>query len=201
MYVWYHYSLHDFLAYGVFAAWCVHGKYPYPICKEAMRFIWLLKGGKFSSFDKHRQFLPPTHPFRQDIKNFTKGVIVTEEAPQMRTSAKVHAQIDALVLNNSKGHHFEGYGEQHMWTHKSGLTRLPCYDDLLLPHNIDVMHTEKNIAEALWATLMDTDKTKDNIKARVDLATLCNRPKQEMKPPTRGKNWTKPEVNFVLKNP
>jgi hypothetical protein len=30
-----------------------------------------------------------------------------------------------------------------MWTHKSGLTRLPYYDDLLLPHNIDVMHTEK----------------------------------------------------------
>jgi hypothetical protein len=40
-----------------------------------------------------------------------------------------------------------GYGEQHMWTHKSGLTRLPYYDDLLLPHNIDVMHTEKNVAE------------------------------------------------------
>ena len=34
-----------------------------------------------------------------------------------------------------------------MWTHKSGLTRLPYFDDLLLPHNIDVMHTEKNIAE------------------------------------------------------
>jgi hypothetical protein len=34
-----------------------------------------------------------------------------------------------------------GYGEQHMWTHKSGSTRLPYYDDMLLPHNIDVMHT------------------------------------------------------------
>jgi hypothetical protein len=54
MYVWYHYSLHDFLVYGVFAAWCVHGKYPCSICKEAVRFIWLLKGDKFSSFDKHR---------------------------------------------------------------------------------------------------------------------------------------------------
>jgi hypothetical protein len=37
----------------------------------------------------------------------------------------------------------------YMWTHKSGLTRLPCHDDLLLPHNIDVMHTEKNVVEAL----------------------------------------------------
>jgi hypothetical protein len=36
-----------------------------------------------------------------------------------------------------------GYGEEHMWTHKSGLMRLPYFDDLLLPHNIDVMHTKK----------------------------------------------------------
>jgi hypothetical protein len=41
MYVWYHYSLHDFLAYGIFSAWCVHGKFPCPICKECLRFIWL----------------------------------------------------------------------------------------------------------------------------------------------------------------
>ena len=74
-----------------------------------------------------------------------------------------------------------------MWTHKSGLTRLPYFDDLLLPHNIDVMHTEKNIAVALWATLMDTDKSKDNPKARVDLATLCDRPNLEMQPPATGK--------------
>jgi hypothetical protein len=39
MHVWYHYSLHDFLAYGLFTAWCVHGKFPCPICKEAVRFI------------------------------------------------------------------------------------------------------------------------------------------------------------------
>jgi hypothetical protein len=54
MHVWYHYSLHDFLAYGIFCAWCVHRKFPCPICKERLRFIWLQKGGKYSSFDKHR---------------------------------------------------------------------------------------------------------------------------------------------------
>ena len=110
---------------------------------------------------------------------------MTNPAPRMMTGAEVHAQIDALVANQEGG--FVGYGEQHMWTHKSGLTRLPYFDDLLLPHNIDVMHTEKNIAEALWATLMDTEKSKDNPKARVDLATLYDRPNQEMQPPSRGK--------------
>jgi hypothetical protein len=101
------------------------------------------------------------------------------------------------VANTEGG--FVGYGEQHMWTHKSGLTRLPYYDDMLLPHNIDVMHTEKNVAEALWAIVMDIpDKSKDNIKARVDLAALCDRPNQEMKPSSGGKTWRRPKADFVL---
>jgi hypothetical protein len=115
----------------------------------------------------------------------------------LKTGAKVHAKIDALMPNEEGG--FVGYGEQHMWTHKSGLTRLPYFDDLLLPYNIDVMHTKKNIADALWATLMDTDKSKDNPKARVDLATFCDRPEQNMRPPANGKNWERPKADFVLK--
>jgi hypothetical protein len=86
-----------------------------------------------------------------------------------------------------------------MWTHKSSLTRLLYYDDLLLPHNIDVMHTEKNVTEALWETIMDIpDKSKDNLKARVDLATLCDRTNQEMKPPSGGKTWRWPKADFIL---
>ena len=198
MHVWYHYSLHDFLAYGLFCGWCVHEKFPCPICKAGVRFTWLKSGGKFSSFDQHRQFLPLDHPFRRDIKNFTKGVEVTDPAPQMMTAAEIRAEIEALKVDKEKGR-FDGYGQYHMWTHKSGLTRLPYFNDLLLPHNIDLMHTEKNIAEALWGTLMDTEKSKDNVKARVDLAALCDRPKQVMKTPAPGKKWKRTSVDFVLK--
>jgi hypothetical protein len=45
------------------------------------------------------------------------------------------------------------------------------------------------------------DKTKDNIKAIVDLATLCDRPKQEMKPPRGSNTWRKPKADFVLTRP
>jgi hypothetical protein len=76
-----------------------------------------------------------------------KGVTVTDPKPHMKSGAEVCAQIDALMPNEGGG--FVGYGEEHMWTHKSGLMRLAYFDDLLLPHNIDVMHTKKNIAEAL----------------------------------------------------
>ena len=41
-------------------------------------------------------------------------------------------------------------------------------EGLLLPHNIDMMHSEKNIAEALFRTIMDiAEKTKDNVKANI----------------------------------
>jgi hypothetical protein len=40
------YSMHDLPAYGLFRVWCVHGKFTCPVCKEALRFIWLKNGGK-----------------------------------------------------------------------------------------------------------------------------------------------------------
>jgi hypothetical protein len=54
-------------------------------------------------------------------------------------------------------------------------------------HNIDVMHQESNVVEALIHTCMHFEKTKDNLKARRDLAMLCDRPTQVLndngKPP------------------
>jgi hypothetical protein len=42
------------------------------------------------------------------------------------------------------------------------------------------------------------DKSKDNVNARVDLAALCDRTNQEMKPPSGGKTWRRPKPNFIL---
>jgi hypothetical protein len=119
-----------------------------------------------------------TMHFWLDIKNFMKDVVVIDRPPAMMTGVEVCQQIDGLVVNLGG---FVGYGEQHMWTHKSALTRLPYCDDLLLPHNIDVMHTQKNITEKIWATIMDIpDKSKDNIKARVYLSAFCEtKPRDE----------------------
>ena len=39
MYVWYHYSLHDLPAYGIFCGWCTHGKFSCPTCKATLQFI------------------------------------------------------------------------------------------------------------------------------------------------------------------
>jgi hypothetical protein len=63
-----------------------------------------------------------------------------------------------------------------------------------------MMHTEKNVAEELWVTIMDIPKkSKDNVKARADQEMLCDRPKLVIPKPVPGKTWKRPKVDFVLK--
>ncbi|XP_050233461.1 uncharacterized protein LOC126681949 [Mercurialis annua] len=59
------------------------------------------------------------------------------------------------------------------WKKKSVFFQLPYWKTLLLRHNLDVMHIEKNICESLLNTLMNVDgKTKDNVNARLDLEDM-----------------------------
>jgi hypothetical protein len=62
-YLW---SIHDYLAYGKFAGWCVHGRLNYPICMDDTDAFTLQHGKKVSFFDCHRRFLPSNHSFRND---------------------------------------------------------------------------------------------------------------------------------------
>jgi hypothetical protein len=159
-------------------------------------FFWLKKGGKYSYFDEHRKFLEANHKYRSDTKNFKKGAVVHTPRPHLPTGKDTKAELEAIVLNTD-GKYFVGYGETHQWTHIPCLWKLAYFEDLELPHNIDVMHTEKNISEALWSTIMDTEKTKDNIKARIDQQELCDRPNLDPQPPdVKGPRWTKRKALF-----
>ena len=182
MYVWYHTSLHDLPARALFCGWCTHGKWPCPQCRQAVTFFWLNKGGKYSCFDEARQFLERRHGYRSDVKSFKKGRVVRGPKPILKTGTEIKAELDALQPSPD-GNGFLGYGETHQWTHKPCLWKLPYFEFLELPHNIDVMHTEKNISEAIWSTIVDTEKTKDNIKARIDQEMWCDRPELNMQPP------------------
>ena len=77
---------------------------------------------------------------------------------------------------------FKGFNSEHASTQKTCLWDLPYFTDLLLPHNFDMMHNEKNIGEAIFGTLFGIDgKTKDNPKARVDQEILWHRQLQNMR--------------------
>jgi len=59
------------------------------------------------------------------------------------------------------------------------------------------MHIEKNMFENIFNTVMDMrGKTKDNIKARLDIALFCNRKNMELV--CDGSRVVKPRVSFVL---
>jgi hypothetical protein len=59
------------------------------------------------------------------------------------------------------------------------------------------MHIEKNVFENIFNAVMDVKgKTKDNIKARLDLVLFCNRKNMELV--CDGSRVAKPRASFVL---
>jgi hypothetical protein len=90
--------------------------------------------------------------------------------------------LDKLMTDPKRPWYFEGYGKTHNWTHKCALWELPYMPALILMHNIDVLHQERNMGESIISTCMSfSSKTKDNMKDRKDLAELCKYPSLELK--------------------
>ena len=64
-------------------------------------------------------------------------------------------------------------GHVRIWSRVVSLWNLPYWEKLKLRHNLDVMHIEKNICESLIGTILNIiGKTKDTVKARLDLKDL-----------------------------
>jgi hypothetical protein len=94
---------------------------------------------------------------------------------------------------------FKGYSENHNWTHKSYLWELSYTKALILPHNIDLMHQERNIAESIMSMCLDvTSFMNGNMNASKDLAALCDHPSLEAKPNAMGK-LSRPNFPYCLK--
>jgi hypothetical protein len=190
-YLW---SVHDFKAYNIFSRWCCNGLLTCPLCMKEASCFRLKFGGKISYFDCHRCFLPLDHEFRLDSDTFKKGNIILEGPPRCLSGLEIADMLNNLVLNK-EGNEFVGYGNNHNWTHKCALWELPYAKALIFMYNIDVMHQERNVGESILSTCMSfTDKTKDNHKARIDLALLCNRPTLELK-----SHGDKPRAPFCFK--
>jgi hypothetical protein len=81
---------------------------------------------------------------------------------------------DLKELENGE---FEGYDEEHNWTHKSCLWNQSYANTLLLPHNIDLMHQKRNGVESVISMCFYvTGFTKDNLNTKKDLTSLCDSP-------------------------
>ena len=66
-----------------------------------------------------------------------------------------------------------GEANQSAWKKRSIFFSLPYWKDHKLRHNLNVMHIEKNVMENILGTVLNLkDWTKDNYKARLDLADM-----------------------------
>jgi hypothetical protein len=135
-YLW---SIHDFMAYGIFARWSVHGRLTCPICGSDTDCFCLTTGGKISYFEHHQRWLPPKHHFRMQKDSFRKDIVIKKGPPKRLSGPEIAENLSKLVLNR-EGNGYEGYGVEHNWTHIWALWELPYAQALILMPNIDVMH-------------------------------------------------------------
>jgi hypothetical protein len=126
-----------------------------------------------------------SHEFRGDKESFQKGKSVRKGPPKRKFRVDIVKMLGELKESHNGG--FEGYDEKHNWTHKSYLWELPYAKALILPHNIDLMHQERNVAKSIISMCFDiTDFSKDNMNARLDLAALFKHPPLEHKTNAKG---------------
>jgi hypothetical protein len=149
-YLW---LIHDYLAYGKFTGWCVHGRLNCPVCIYESDAFRLQHGRKIGLFDCHWRFLPFSHEFRGDKESFKKGKSGRKGPPKWKLGADVVKMLNELKESQDGG--FEGYGEKHNWTHKSCLCELPYAKALILSHNIDLMHQERDVVKSIISMCFD----------------------------------------------
>ncbi|KAL3638393.1 hypothetical protein CASFOL_017764 [Castilleja foliolosa] len=165
-------TINDFPAYGDLSGWSTKG---YMACPACNKDTYSVKLRNKICYMGHRRSLPKDHPWRKDRKHFN-GKREDAEAPISLTGEDVLSQLEKLPTRIPGKHSNKNRkrGEEELnWTKRSILFELPYWSKLKLRHNLDVMHTEKNICESILGTLMNVEgKTKDTVKARLDLEDM-----------------------------
>lgn len=82
-----------------------------------------------------------------------------------------------LAEKVQKEMHMPMYQSGHINGRKEAYFELLHWGSLLILHNIDMMHVEKNVYEKMISMLLGIgEKTKDNVKTRLDMKALGIRP-------------------------
>ncbi|XP_051140311.1 uncharacterized protein LOC127257857 [Andrographis paniculata] len=177
-------TIGDLPAYSMMSGWGTSGKTACPICQDQTTAFTLPEGRKQSWFDTHRKFLPSDHPYRSDRKRFKKEEVERMPPPHIKSGVEQIREIDQYGFlkvtepdaeeRNTELSHVCG------WRKRSIFWDLPYWSSLLIRHNIDVMHVEKNVFENVFNTIMDVKgKTKDNARARADMTRFCDKKELE----------------------
>lgn len=163
-----------------------------------------LKHGHKACYMGHRRFLPLNHKFRHEAKAFD-GTKELREAPTPISGYDVSEQTKDLhivfgKLEEKKRAKKRRRGDEEIkpkWNKRSCFFQLPYWETLLIRHNLDVMHIEKNVFDNILNTLLNVDKkSKDGLNARLDLQTMGIRP--DLHPIAQGNKTYLPPAIFTM---
>ncbi|XP_020082200.1 uncharacterized protein LOC109705831 isoform X1 [Ananas comosus] len=193
-------TINDFPAYGNLSGWSTKGKLACPCCNKNTFSIRLTNGGK-QCYMGHRRYLPINHKWRNDKFSFD-GTKERGCAPKLLTGDEILGQVqdlEGIILTKyaNKRQKISHSDRGDNWNKKSIFFELPYWKTLLLRHNLDLMHIEKNITDSILGTIMNIKgKTKDTIKSRLDLQAMHIRP--ELHPVRKGDKLALPHASYTL---
>ena len=157
------------------SGWSTKGELACACCHRKTRSKRLKYGHKYC-YMGHRRYLPHNHPWRQNKSSFdnTKEL---DEAPKPLSGYDVLEEYECFEQiefgNLTKKRKRCDKKRDGNWKKKSIFFELPYWKTLVLRHNLDVMHIEKNVFDNILGTLLNLDgKTKDNLNARLDLQLM-----------------------------
>ena len=166
-------TISDFPALGMLSGWSTKGKLACNVCMGVVKAKQLRYGGKPTFYGTTRYFLEPNDPLRKSTK-FGRRETHSVTARYSGIIAKTLCeQIQFPLPGKTSWRKPRDYGVTYNWTHNSPFFELPYWETLTLRHNIDIMHTEKNVFDNIFFTMLDDKKKfKDNLKARLDCKEL-----------------------------
>ncbi|XP_010681270.2 uncharacterized protein LOC104896251 [Beta vulgaris subsp. vulgaris] len=189
-------TINDFPAYSMLSGWATKGNYACPSCNHDVRPHYLDHSGKNCYMD-HRRLLDMGHPWRNDKKSFN-GEVEDRVAPSPLWGTDLLNELKDFV--NDFGKRKKGLSKGK-WKKKSVFLELQSWANIKYRHNLDVMHIEKNFFDNIINTLLDVPgKTKDHIKARLDLMDLNIKPHLHPFPSEDGKRLLVPPAPFTMGN-
>ncbi|RDY10872.1 hypothetical protein CR513_04545, partial [Mucuna pruriens] len=149
-------TIDDVLAFEMLSGLTTVGRLRCPICMERTKAFTLKHYHKVSYFDCHCQFLPLNCAYKRNKNSFKKRCVETSPPPPYVSSPDMWNRVAHLPFSYDLEEEEEilGYGENQIifW-------RLSYWKTNLLRHNIDVMHTKRNVFMNVFVIVMDINGT------------------------------------------
>nr|GFA65721.1 hypothetical protein [Tanacetum cinerariifolium] len=159
---------------GNLSGWSGQGYKACPTCNKDTSSVHVLSK---TAYVGHRRFLKKPHKWWSS-REFN-GQTDNKDPPKEFGRDEILGRLDRLPTRLTGKHpSFGGVKIKRNvlvelnWTKRSIFYELEYWSFLLLRHNLDIMHIEKNVLDAILNTLLMNDKSKDTVKARQDLQRL-----------------------------